>query len=46
MMVIGCFLMALAINQFLDPHSIAPGGVTGLAIVLNNITNIPVWVMN
>ena len=46
MMVIGCFLMALSINQFLDPHNIAPGGVTGLAIVINNITNIPVWIMN
>lgn len=46
MMVVGCFLMALSINQFLDPHNIAPGGVTGLAIVINNITNIPVWIMN
>lgn len=46
MMVIGCFLMALSINQFLDPHNIAPGGVTGLAIVINNMTNIPVWIMN
>lgn len=46
MMIIGCFLMALSINQFLDPHNIAPGGVTGLAIVINNMTNIPVWIMN
>ncbi len=45
-LVIGCFLMALSINQFLDPHGIAPGGVTGLAIVLNNMTKIPVWIMN
>ena len=45
-MIIGCFLLALAINHFLDPHDIAPGGVTGLAIVLNNLTQIPVWIMN
>lgn len=45
-MIIGCFLLALAINHFLDPHGIAPGGVTGLAIVLNNLTQIPVWIMN
>ena len=46
MMVIGCFLMALSINLFLEPHNIAPGGVTGLAIVINSITNIPVWLIN
>ena len=45
-MIVGCFLLALAINHFLDPHGIAPGGVTGLAIVLNNLTQIPVWIMN
>ena len=46
MMIIGCFLMALSINLFLEPHNIAPGGVTGLAIVINSITNIPVWLIN
>lgn len=45
-MIIGCFMLALAINHFLDPHGIAPGGVTGLAIVVNNLTQIPVWIMN
>lgn len=46
MMIIGCFLMALSINLFLEPHNIAPGGVTGLAIVINSIINIPVWLIN
>lgn len=46
MLTIGCLLLALAINQFLDPHNIAPGGVTGLAIVINNLTEIPVWIIN
>ena len=45
-MIIGCFLLGLSVNQFLDPHGIAPGGVTGLAIVINNLTQIPVWVIN
>lgn len=45
-MIIGCFFLGLSINQFLDPHGIAPGGVTGLAIILNNLTQIPVWIMN
>lgn len=46
MMIVGCFLMALSINLFLEPHNIAPGGVTGLAIVINSIINIPVWLIN
>ena len=45
-MIVGCFLLGLAINQFLDPLGIAPGGVTGLAIVINNLTQVPVWIMN
>ena len=46
MLAAGCAIMALSINQFLDPHNIAPGGVTGLAIILNNLTSTPVWVIN
>ena len=46
MMIVGCFLMALSINLFLEPHNIAPGGVTGLAIIINSIINIPVWLIN
>ena len=45
-LIIGCFLMAFSINAFLDPHGIAPGGVTGLAIVINDLTNIPIWLIN
>ena len=45
-MLVGCFLLGLSVNQFLDPHGIAPGGVTGLAIILNNLTRIPVWAIN
>lgn len=36
---IGTFVMAISINMFLDPNTIAPGGVTGLGIVLKKITN-------
>lgn len=45
-MIVGCFLLGLSINQFLDTHGIAPGGVTGLAIIINNLTQIPVWAIN
>lgn len=45
-MIVGCFLLGISVNQFLDTHGIAPGGVTGLAIIINNLTHIPVWVIN
>ncbi|OPJ55245.1 YitT family protein [Alkalithermobacter paradoxus] len=43
---IGCALMAIALNMFLEPNTIAPGGVTGLAIVIKKLTDIPVSVTN
>lgn len=32
-----CFLYAMGISLFLDPNSLAPGGVTGISIILNKI---------
>lgn len=45
---IGTVIMAVAINLFLDPNTIAPGGVTGLGIVIKKVTNglIPVEATN
>lgn len=34
------FFYALAISQFLDPNDIAPGGVSGLSMVINRLTAI------
>ncbi|WP_027701999.1 YitT family protein [Metaclostridioides mangenotii] len=45
-LVVGCFLMAASLNLFFNPHSIAPGGLTGLAVVINTISPIPLWVVN
>lgn len=45
-MIIGCLLMSVSINMFFEPHSIAPGGLTGLAIVINKVFPIPLWVIN
>lgn len=41
-------LMAISINLFLQPNSFAPGGVSGISIILNQATNgfIPVWLAN
>ncbi|WP_425447110.1 YitT family protein [Dethiothermospora halolimnae] len=35
---IGTVVMAISINMFLDPNTIAPGGVTGLGIVIKKLT--------
>lgn len=34
------FIYACAISLFLDPNSLAPGGVTGIAIILNAVTGL------
>lgn len=40
-------LYAVAISLFLDPNSLAPGGVTGIAIILNRITGMETgtWIL-
>ncbi len=37
--IVGSFITALAINIFLVPHRIAPGGVTGIATVIFYLSN-------
>ncbi|WP_026487451.1 YitT family protein [Caldanaerobius polysaccharolyticus] len=38
---LGTLLTALALNLFLQPNQIAPGGVSGLAIEINYLTGLP-----
>lgn len=45
-LTIGVFLLAIGLVFFLEPNAIAPGGVTGFAIVLKQITNIPIYITN
>lgn len=42
----GTAIMALGIVFFLEPYTIAPGGVTGLAIIIYKISGIPIDVTN
>ncbi|TCQ06619.1 YitT family protein [Serpentinicella alkaliphila] len=42
----GCALIAFALNFFLKPHTIAPGGVTGLAIIIEKLTGLPIDITN
>jgi uncharacterized membrane-anchored protein YitT (DUF2179 family) len=41
----GCTLMGLAYALFLIPHHFVPGGVSGIAIILNYFFNLPVGVL-
>lgn len=46
MMTIATFIYAVAISLFLDPNNIAPGGITGVSILINRFIPIPVGTMN
>ena len=35
--IIGVFFVAIAYNVFISPNKMVPGGVSGIAIVLNNL---------
>lgn len=39
-LVIGCFLLAFAFNVFFSPYNLVTGGMSGIAIVLNNLFGI------
>ena len=43
---LGCFIMAVGLNMFLEPYTIASGGLTGLAIVFKSLFNTPLWFIN
>jgi uncharacterized membrane-anchored protein YitT (DUF2179 family) len=38
--LLGCFVVALAYNLFIAPIDLVPGGVGGIAIIINGLTNI------
>ncbi len=44
--IIGCTIYATAINFFNVPNNIAQGGFSGLAIVINYLTDLPVGAVN
>ena len=45
-LILGCILMGVSINMFFDPHNIAPGGLTGVSILVSTLTGIPIWLIN
>lgn len=46
LMTLGTFLMAVGLVSFLEPYFIAPGGVTGLAIVIKKVSGVPMDITN
>lgn len=38
--LIGTVIYGVGVSRFLDPNSLAPGGVTGIAIILNRLTGL------
>ena len=44
--ILGCLLGALAYPMFLVPNSIAPGGITGIATILNHLFHTPVGLVS
>lgn len=38
----GVFIYAVGINSFAAPHKIAPGGASGIAILINYLTGCPI----
>ena len=47
MITVASFIYAVAVSLFLDPNSLAPGGVTGIAILLNRLSGLETgtWVL-
>lgn len=41
-MILGTAVASVALNVFLAPLGIAPGGISGLAIAINHLANIPI----
>ena len=38
--LLGCLLVAISYNAFLANHDLVPGGISGLAIILNHLFGI------
>ncbi|MGL5346238.1 MAG: YitT family protein [Peptostreptococcaceae bacterium] len=41
-LLVGCIFMGIGINMFFKPYTIAPGGLSGLSVVLSKMTGLSV----
>ncbi|AUN14675.1 membrane protein [[Clostridium] sordellii] len=44
-LVLGCIFMSIGINMFLKPYTIAPGGLSGLSMVIGKVTGLPMSIV-
>lgn len=44
-LVLGCIFMSIGINMFLKPYTIAPGGLSGLSMVVGKVTGLPMSIV-
>ena len=44
-LVLGCIFLSTGLNMFLGPHTIAPGGLSGLSLVISQTTGISMSVI-
>ena len=41
-LIVGCIFMGVGINMFFKPYTIAPGGLSGLSVVISKLTGLSV----
>lgn len=46
LLTIGAALMGLAVKMIFDTSGLVTGGVSGIAVILQNVLNIPMWFTN
>lgn len=46
LIILGAFVMGFAIKNLYDPINLVTGGVTGIAIVMKSVANLPLWLTN
>ncbi|MEG2984607.1 MAG: YitT family protein [Peptostreptococcaceae bacterium] len=44
-LILGCIFMSVGINMFLKPYTIAPGGLSGLSMVIGKLTGLPMSIV-
>lgn len=44
-LIIGCLFMGVALNMFFKPYTIAPGGLSGLSVVISKFTGLSVSII-
>lgn len=43
---VGCLLIGVAFNAFFDRFGMAPGGLSGLFVIINHVLHIKLWISN